>query len=91
MLQLIYIQTRRATMINQMFGQLKIGDKFHTGKGRGAGANSDVIMWMEYQKVSDSTGECVKQVGYGNERAVGGVKKFSHNTSVFLIEEKIAS
>lgn len=74
-------------MINKMFGNLAIGDKFHTGKARHAGADSDVVYWLEFEKISPSKAVVIKQVGDGNTRQVGAIKVFYHNSSVFDLDK----
>lgn len=66
------------------FKELKIGDEFMDRISKGAGIFSETSMWIEYVKISPSRARATKQVGYQNERAVGGVFEFSPNSRVYL-------
>ena len=62
-----------------LFTQVKVGDEFFTG-GR-SGADSKWTFEV-FKKDSGSTGKWIDQIGYGNTRLVGGIKKFGPNAKV---------
>jgi len=68
------------------FKDLKNGEKFHDGKGHGAGINKDVIMWMEFEKISKSQARCINQIGYGNNYWEGKIKNFAPFAFIWKIE-----
>ena len=67
-----------------LFKNLPVGAMFHTGTSRGAGIHSDVDMQMEYRKINKSKAECIAQVGYFNERAVGHEYSFAPFKTVYV-------
>jgi hypothetical protein len=69
------------------FMNLEIGDKFHTGKSQGMGANSNVTRWIEFEKISKSKAKIINQVGFGNTRMVGTIQPFTAYSSVWKIGE----
>lgn len=73
-------------MTSQNFCNLKIGDKFHTGKAKGLGAQSGVTYWLEYQKTSPTKAVCINQVGYGNTRQIGLFKSFGPYALTWSLE-----
>jgi hypothetical protein len=72
-----------------LFKDLAIGQVFHNGKSKGAGANSHLIYWEEFEKTSKSTATCVAQINFGANRNVGEVKRFSANNTVYLINKDL--
>jgi hypothetical protein len=59
------------------FKDLVNGEKFHDGKSRGSGINKDIMMWMEFEKISKSQAKCINQIGYDNNRWEGKIKDFA--------------
>jgi hypothetical protein len=70
-----------------LFKDLKIGNKFHAGKSKGAGIHSNIIMWVEYEKIDKSHGKIIKQIGYGNNRQIGYIQTIFPNTLVFQLDK----
>lgn len=68
-----------------LFKDVKIGQKFHTGKSNGMSTNKDTVYWEEYTKYSKSTAICTAQIGYGNLRGVGSRIKFFGYSTVYPI------
>ncbi len=69
----------------RLFHELKVGEKFHTGKSKGTGAMKDVESWLEYEKISPSKAKITGQVGYGNARMVGSIQPFSPKIMVYSL------
>jgi hypothetical protein len=67
------------------FKDLVIGDTFHNGKSKGIGANKDVVMWMEFEKTTASTGKIIAETGYNTHRHIGNTHSFGPNTVVYPI------
>ncbi len=67
------------------FTLLQIGEKFHDGKSTGAGINKGIISYCVYEKIDKSHAKCINQIGFGNTRAVGGIKTFSANSKTWEV------
>lgn len=68
-----------------LFQDLKIGDKFHTGKSTGSGFNKNIVSWMEFEKIDKSHARVIRQVNYGNTRLENTIQPFSANSNVWSI------
>lgn len=71
--------------MRKLFKDLQLGDKFHNGKSYGMGANSNILKWLEFEKISKSQAKVINQVNYSNTRLVGTIQSFGANCSVFDI------
>jgi hypothetical protein len=61
--------------MEKMFSKVKIGEKFHAGKG---------AKYMIYEKINGRHGRCCEVVGLA-ERNIGGRFRFGPATRVWLI------
>lgn len=60
---------------------------FSTGKRYNTGIAKDIYGLIQkevFKKLSDSTGICIDQIGYGNKRQIGTIRKFNSNKKVFI-------
>ena len=70
--------------VAKKFKDVKIGEKFHTGLDVVEGDVRMVIL----EKNSGSSGKCIEQINFGNNRLVGGIFKFGCNKTVFVMDNK---
>lgn len=70
--------------VAKKFKDTKVGEKFHMGLSKVDG----VVLMTVLEKVDGSTGKCVEQVGFKNQRLVGGLVKVGGNRTVFVMEVK---
>lgn len=63
------------------FQFLAIGEHFHTGKSKGAGARSHITSWEVCEKIDRTRGRVVEV--YGGRNSIGAVYAFSANSTVF--------
>jgi len=68
--------------MKDFFANLKIGQEFKVISKAMRDIDNDLI--MVYKKVSKSKAECIDQIGYNNNRLVGGLFPFSANIKVTL-------
>jgi hypothetical protein len=76
---------RRIKLNKMFFKDLKIGEKFHTGIYTQTGFNAGVKCWIEYEKITKSSGKAINQIGYGNTRSIGNINRFAAFLTVFKI------
>lgn len=68
------------------FRDVPIGEHFHTGKGKGVGANSDKAQMTVYQKTSPSKAVIAHRIGFGNTSMEGSEIGFNHTQPVFHLQ-----
>ena len=78
----IIIKKREVIQMKDFFANLKINQEFKIISKATSNNENDLI--MVYKKVSKSKAECIDQIGYNNNRLVGGLFPFSANIKVTL-------
>jgi len=71
-------------METKLFKELAIGDKFKKVHPPSKHYSENGETYEIYQKTTKSTATCIKQIGFGNTRAVGGIFKYGPCTAVFV-------
>lgn len=73
--------------MKKLFKDLTIGETFHDGRGFGSGIHSKTQQWVEFKKTNKSEAIIEKLIGWGNQRGLGNLKRFSAYASVFTLEQ----
>lgn len=76
-------------MKSKLFKDFEINEKFHNGKSYHNINAGRTEYWIEWQKINKSEAICTNQIGFGNIRGVGSIKRFYPNITLFPLEKEV--